>query len=178
MRKIFIGSILAALCAGLAPMSARAQGKTMPLDGICVVSMQRVVEESRMGKAATRSLEAEMQKSKESVEGLRAQVQKMREELRKQSMVLSPEALENKGLALQRKERELGVALGEMRREFLRRNNASVAKVMEQTNGALQEINRKQKCRFILERGEQFVAYASTRVEITDDLIKLLDQKK
>ena len=158
------------------PVLSWAQGKTLPLGEVCVVSMQRVVEGSRIGKAATSSLEADMQKSKSRVEGLKAETEELRENLRKQSAILSAEALESRTLTLQRKERELGVALAEMRQEFLRKNNESVAKVMKQTNSALKELNQEHKCRFVLERGEQFVVYASSRVDLTEDLIKMLDK--
>ena len=167
-------STAAALVCGVP--AASAQGKPAPSNTVCIVSMQRVVEESSQGKAALGSLEADMQKGRVRVETLRAEVDKLRDELKRQSLILSGDALESKTLALQRKERDLGMALGEMKQEFMRKNNASVAKVMERTKSVLERLNRERGCRFVLERGEGFVAYAAERIEITDAVIKEMNK--
>lgn len=175
MKPVLLAAL--SVSAVLSASPAQGQGKLAAANAVCVVNMQRVVSESRMGKEALRSMEAEMKKSKQHVEDLRAEVVKLRADLDRQSLILSGAALESKGLELRGKERDLGLALAEMKQEFAQKNNASVAKVMQQTRLALDALNRERGCRFVFERGEGFVAYAAPRVELTDELIKELDRK-
>jgi outer membrane protein len=174
LKKIF-------WCLGLwgltAAGAASAQGKSLAANAVCVLDMQRVVSDSAMGKAATVSLEQDMRHSKERVEGLRAEVLRMRAELEKQSVILSGEALEQKGAQVQRKERELGAALTDMKTEFFRKNNLSVAKVEKETNAVLSELVNGKHCQFVLERGRNFVVYAARRVDVTERVIQALNRR-
>jgi outer membrane protein len=165
LKKIF-------WCLGLwgltAAGAASAQGKSLAANAVCVLDMQRVVSDSAMGKAATVSLEQDMRHSKEL---------RMRAELEKQSVILSGEALEQKGAQVQRKERELGAALTDMKTEFFRKNNLSVAKVEKETNAVLSELVNGKHCQFVLERGRNFVVYAARRVDVTERVIQALNRR-
>src|SRR5687767_5186068 len=74
---------------------------------IYVVNLQKILNDSVIGKAARNNLEAEVKKREAQLEKMKAEVEALQQSLRKQSSVLSKEALKSKAQDLEKKQQQL-----------------------------------------------------------------------
>ena len=148
------------------------------LDSIYVVDIQRVIDESIIGKAARNNVEADIKKSSLKLEQQKVELDKLRTEIDKQSALLSPDALEGKRDLLSKKEKEFSRAYQDQREEVSKKNGAEIGKVIEQIDKVVKELAGKNNYDFILERDSRFVVYADSKLDLTADVIKILDSEK
>ena len=178
MRKIVWGAAAAVLFAGHAGVQrALAQGSAAP-STVYVVDMQRVINESLVGKAARTNLESEIKKRELTVAKARQELEKLKADLDKQSGLLSAAALEEKRQVLSRKERDFGRLVTDQRTEIGKRNDAEMVKALKEIDGAIAEIGGRGDRPFIIEKDPRLVVYAHDRLDITADVIKALNDKK
>jgi outer membrane protein len=145
---------------------------------IGVVDMNRVLQESIIGKAARNSIEAEAKKSQAKLAGLKGEYDRARADLEKQSALLSGAALEERRESLVKRERELERAIQDAREELNRKNGAQMAKIMQQVDAVVKSIAQERKLAFVLERDVQGVVYADEELDITKFVVAELDEKK
>lgn len=145
---------------------------------VYVVDMQKIIDESLVGKGARSNLEADLKKREAMLERRRAELQKLSEDIQKQSGLLSSAALEEKRQILVKNEREFGRLLQDQRAEAAKKNNAEMARVIKEIDAAIAEIGAAGKYPFIIEKDPRTVVYASSRIDITADVVKLLNKKK
>jgi len=143
-----------------------------------VVDIQRLVNESIIGKAAHNDLESETRKRQLALAGKKAELEKLKEEISKQAAVLSAGAIEEKKSALGKRGRDFEQEVQDQREELQRKNSAAMGKVVLQIDEVIKEVALQKKYAFIIERDDRLVIYADTRLDITDQVLKLLDSKK
>jgi outer membrane protein len=173
VRK-FIFLLLWALLAGISPAALAAN----PDDGIFLVDMQRIINESILGKAARNNLEAEAKKRQASLGGAKAELDKMKTDLEKQASVLSAAALDERRAALEKKAREFERAVHDQREELSRKNGAEIEKLVKQINSVVRELAEKGNYKFVMEKDARVVLYADSSLDITDQVLKILDSRK
>lgn len=172
--KVLAAIVSAALCAG----TVRAEDRPRGDDVIYVVDMQRVVTESIAGKAAKNDLEAALKKSKANVERSQLELKSMQDALQRQAAVLSKSALEAKQEELRKRSREIRRSVSDETNQVARKNNAAVEVIVVEVQKVLKDLAQKDGVRFIVERGQNFVVYANPKLDITNDVIKLFDQRR
>lgn len=145
---------------------------------VYVVDMQRVLNESILGKAARKNLEKDVQKTQGKLESLKQEIVQLRAALEKQAALLSKEALQDKSDALDRKQKELARLVQDQREEISRKNAAEMKKVVTEIDKVIAELAKEEKYRFVIERDERFVVYADNDLDLTDEVISILDDKK
>ncbi len=171
MNKLVFLSFLLVFSAS----SAYAEAKTEP---VYVVDIQRVIDESIVGKAAKNNVELDAKKAQAKLDQLKNELQKMDEEIKKQSGILSADALEQKRQNAGRKERELALALQEQRENFLKKNDAEIQKIIKDIRAIVSALAEKDKIKFIIEKDRRFVLYASKEHDLSAKIIEILDQKQ
>src|SRR5690606_38583145 len=107
---------------------------------ISVIDVQRVIDESVIGKAARSNGEVEAKKREAELQASRAELLKLRDDLAKQASLLSPSAIEEKRELLRRKERELALAAQDGKEEVLRANGRELGKVVQEIRKVVNEI--------------------------------------
>ena len=145
---------------------------------LAVVDMQRVLDESVAGKAARSNIEAEAKKSEAKLTQLKADFEKESADLQKRSALLSGQALEEKRGQLIKRQRDFERAVQDAREDLAHKNDAQMSKVVREVDGVVKEIASQNKYTFVLEKDRTVVLYADPRLEFTDEVIKLLDDKK
>lgn len=145
---------------------------------IYFVDMQRVVMESARGKAARANFEADAKKQKAEFEKQQAAVRAMHESLKKQATVLSKSALQAKQEEIRREDQKLRQAISKKMQELARRNNSLVEQIANETQNVIKKLCKEEGYRFVLERGQHLIVYAEERLDLTDKVIKLLDQRR
>ncbi|MFM1848105.1 MAG: hypothetical protein RL417_1579 [Pseudomonadota bacterium] len=155
------------------PGSVAAEG---PL--VYVVDMQTLIDQSIVGKGARANLEADLKKRELALEKRRFELKKIQDDIQKQSGLLSPAALQEKREVFARNERDFARLLEDQRAEAAKKNDAEMARVIKEIDGVIAEIAAEGKHPFIVERNPRVVVYASSRIDITPQVLKVLNEKK
>jgi len=163
-------SLVVALVGGLVT-EARAQS-------VAIIDTQKIISESIIGKAAKNNLEGQIKKGQAKLAALKADFEKQRGELEKQSAILSGAALQSRREDLQKKQLEFQKAYEEIQEKLSKANDAEIAKVLKQINEVVEELAEERDYNFVFERDRQAVLYSSEKLDITEDVVKILDKKK
>lgn len=147
-------------------------------ESIAIVDVQKVVNDSIIGKAAKSNLEREMQKAKVKLSNLQADFEKQKGALEKQAAVMSKAALEDRRDALMKKQQEVQRAYQDSQEQLAKINDREIRKVVDEINKLVKELADDRKYEFVFERDRQAIVYSSSRIDITQEVIKLLDKKK
>ena len=145
---------------------------------VYVVDMSRVVNESAVGIAAKAEFEADVKKNRASIEKQQLELKQQLEAMKRQSAVLSGSALEAKQEELRKKELAFRRAVMDGQQDLARKNNIFVEKISNEANKVMIQLAREKGYGFIIEKGKQFVVYADDSLDLTDQVIKLLNEKK
>jgi outer membrane protein len=145
---------------------------------IAIVDVQKVVNESIIGKAAKSNLEREMQKAKVKLSNLQTEFEKQKGELEKQAAVMSKAALEDRKDALMKKQQEVQRAYQDSQEQLAKINDREIRKVVDEINKVVKGLADDRNYEFVFERDRQAIVYSSSRIDITQEVIKLLDKKK
>ncbi len=145
---------------------------------VAVVDTQKVISESIVGKAAKNNLEGQIKKGQAKLSALKADYEKQKEALDKQSSILSGAALESRREELEKKQVEFQRAYQDIQEKIGKANEVEIAKVLEQVNEVVRDIADEKRFDFVFERDRQSVVYASEKIDITREVISILDKKK
>ena len=147
-------------------------------EAIAIVDVQKVVNETIIGKAARSNLEREMQKAKVKLSNMQAEFEKQKADLEKQSAILSGAALEERRESLAKKQRDVQRTYQDAQEQLAGINDKEIKKVVDQVSEVIKELADDRNYKFVFEKDRQSVIYASERIDITQDVIKILDKKK
>lgn len=163
---IFLSSVIASAA------HAEASGKVL------IVDMQRVITESIMGKAAQSDLQGEAKKREVKLQQKSNQIKELGEQIEKQSSLLSKDALDQKKQEVGKKQKELERAVADDRQEMGKMRDESLVKVVKAARKAVQDIAASRGVSVVMEKDPQVILYANEDLDITSDVVKLLDSKK
>jgi outer membrane protein len=169
MRKLILSICAVAFSAGALSASA---------EEIALVDTQAVLNQCIIGKAARSNLEARIKTAQAKLAQLKSDFEKQRADLEKQAKILSGSALEARKEALGKKQVELQRAYQDTQEELARTNDQEISKVVTQIQEVVKELAKDRKYTFVFEKDRQTVLYASDRIDISADVVKILDKKK
>jgi len=145
---------------------------------IAIVDVQRVINDSIIGKAARSNLEQHINKAKLRAASLKNDLDKQAADLEKQASILSSSAMEQRREALGKKQVDMQRSYQDIQEELARVNDKEIGKVLEQITEIVQEISKERGYLFVFEKDKQSVVFASSRIDITPQIIEALDKKK
>ena len=164
--------IAAAALLAAAALPAAAQQQPAPRIGF--VSTERIMRDSAPAKRAQAQIEKEFGPRDRDMQGTAAQLKTMQEDLQKNGVTMSDteraakeKRLDEMSRDFQRRQREFQEDLGQRRNELM-------AQVIQSANGVIRKLAEQDKLDIIL----QDAVYASPRIDITDRVIKTLDEQK
>ncbi len=144
---------------------------------VAIIDVQRVLARSAAGVAAREQLEKEKAAMQKQVDGQRVEVEKMRDELEKKGQLLSPEARREKQEALERKVRDVRRLVDDLQASLQKKEEALLAKVLQDLGGLVQKVGKDKGFTMILERQRSGVLYAAPESDVTDDVLKAYDEE-
>jgi outer membrane protein len=145
---------------------------------IAIVDTQLILNQSIVGKAARSNLEGRVKKAQAGLGQRKADFEKERAALEKQAKILSGPALETKKEALGKKQVELQRSYQDAQEELAKANEQEISKVVGEIQAAVREVAKERDLTFVFEKDRQTVLYASDRIDISSDVVKILDKKK
>jgi len=167
---VLIGLALTMLLAvGPAPAYAAESVK------IGIIDLQKALNESKKGSAARDQLKNKFEKLQSNLKTQEAEIEKMKEELERQTTMLSPEAKFEKERELKRKLRDFQDQLNDynqmIRKEELEVTQPIVQSLLDEAN----KLGKEQGFTLIIERQKAGVIYYSETMDITSQVIKRFD---
>ncbi len=153
-----------------------AVGPALAQSGIGFVSLERILREAPAAQRAQKKLEQEFSQRGQELSKIAEQLKKMQGNLEKNAVTMSESER-------QKREREFG----DVNRDFQRRQrefNEDLAQrrkeefdgVLERANRAVKQIAEAEKLDVVFQNEQ--VVWASTRIDITDRVIKALEEPR
>jgi outer membrane protein len=182
---VFIGS--AALMCVTSSAFAQTVGPTGKPTKMGVVDMQRISQESLLGKSyATRmdqlesEIRSELTKRQNQIAQIDASIKVLQDELQKQSAILSPDAVEKKQQDIVKKNRDRQALAEDSQADIQRMQQAAQQKAQEfqvefntKIQPILQAVGKEKGLDFVLDRAT--IVLINTELDITRDVIVKAD---
>ena len=162
----------AALAFAQAPSSSSTAGPLSTMK-IGYVNTERILRDAVPAVQAQRKIEAEFQKRDQELARVAEQLKKMQDDIEKNAVTMSESQRRNREREFGELNRDFQRKQREFREDLNQRRNEELARVVEQANRVINQIAEQEKFDLIL----QDAVYRSTRIDITDKVIKALEGK-
>jgi len=145
---------------------------------IGTVDLQRCIMESIEGKRVKNELQKKKDDMQKKLDDRQGKLLKLKNELEKQSMMLSMDAKEDKAKEFERQRREFKYFYDDISNQ-MRKAEAEVKKViLGDLEKVVGNIGEKGNYKLIFERRSSGIMYLQNTVDITDEVIKAYDLTK
>ncbi len=166
--RVIAGALLAAVA--LAPSAAFAFR-------VGYVDLQRALNESKAGKKAKAEFKAKVDKLEKQLRGQKEELDRIKRELERKAVVMRPAErrklegdFEHKQLDLKRKFEDSQV-------ELQRKDAELTGKILKGLQAVVQELGEKRGYDLILELGTGPVLYYKKADDLTEEVMKLFDER-
>lgn len=174
MKKTVFALVALAVFLAAPIVKAADQPKSSPDDlKFGYVDFNRALNETEEGKAAKSTLKAEFNERQQKLDIVQNELKKMKEDLDKQRLILSQDALKAKEEEYRNKFMELQQKLGTFKQEMAQKEGTMTAGLLEKLKGIVKDIGSKNVYTMILEKSQDVVLYAPTVNDLTDEVIKI-----
>lgn len=140
------------------------------------INLQRLVNESRMGQAARSELKKIRQEKEALVAAKLREVNELREMINNAGGKMSPPQKRDKLLALQKANKDYQRLVSDVKEDILREDRQLVSIILQKADGVLKNVAKRLNFTIIL-KDAAAIGYLASSVDITDEVIKELDQK-
>jgi len=146
-------------------------------DKVGYINLQRLVNESKMGKAARKEMQ-ELRKKKEALVAEKlSEINELRKLLSEKRDKMDPRERRDKLEDLQRKYKDYQRLVEDVKEDIQREDRELVAIILQKADGVLKKVAKKKKYTIIL-KDPNAVGYLDPKVDITDAVVKELNKKK
>jgi len=172
-----VGMLCCMILAGSGGLTkALAQTSTTSVDGLimAVLDVQQVLRRAAAAKGIREVMEARRKKFEKEISEERLQLQGEENKLRKQSTILSPEAMSNKRRVLENKVSDLRRKAEQKRGILNRAFNGATRELRQEIAKVLADLMKEQKITITLAR--KAVLVFDQRLNVTEEVLKRLDK--
>jgi outer membrane protein len=173
-RPFALGLALAASAAVAQDKPAPSPSASTPGGKFGFVNTERILRDATPAQRAQKKIEVEFQKRDQEMARLADQLKRMQEDIEKNSVTMSETQRRTKEREFADLNREFQRKQREFREDLNQRRNEELAQVVESANRVIRQIAEQEKYDIIF----QDAVFASPRIDITDKVIKALDQGK
>jgi outer membrane protein len=138
------------------------------------VSLDRILRDAPVAQRAQKKIEQEFSKRDQELGKMAEQLKKQQETLEKNSVTMSEADRQKRERELNDLNREFQRKQREFREDLNTRRNDELAGVVERANKAIRQIAEAEKYDIIF----QEAVWANPRIDITDKVIKALDESR
>ena len=168
MRKLTVLAITMAVAfaIGIGPAWAK----------VGYINLQRLVNESKMGKDAREDIAKLREKKERDVARMQKEITDLRDEINKNPDMRTVKR-QQKAEALQKRYKEYQRLVEDAKEEVVREDRQLVQIILEKADGVLKDVAKKKGYDIIL-KDPNSVGYLDPSVDITEDVLKELDRKR
>jgi outer membrane protein len=155
-------------------LAASAPALAQEVTRIGFVNLDRILRDATPAQRAQKKIEAEFSKRDQELARMAEQIKKVQETLEKNGVTLSEADRRAREREIADQSREFQRKQREFREDLNQRRNEELASVLDRANRAVRQIAEQEKFDLIL----QEAVFASPRIDITEKVIRLLDDTK
>jgi len=137
------------------------------------VDLQKALNSAEAGKAARENLTGKAKELQDKISAKEAAVKKLKDELEKQSVLLSESARSVKEKDYQQKFKELQRFAKDAQDELQAKDEELTNVIGQEIVRLAQEFGRKNGYSFIFVKNDALVLYAEEKADLTDEIVKL-----
>ena len=146
-------------------------------DKVGYVNLQRLINESKMGKAAREDIQ-QLRKQKEAVLAFKLkEINMLRDEINEKENQMDSREKRDKRAVLKRAYEDYQRLVNDAKEDILKEDQEIVSIILKKADGVLKTVAKKKKFAIIL-KDPNAIGYLDPSVDITDDVLKALNQKK
>jgi len=163
----------------LAPLAARAQQGLPPAaaPSILVVDVPLVMRESKVGKSIGQQLTQQQSVYQKEISAQERDLQNAGNDLKRQEQILARDAYEQRARELQQRADELQRSVGGKREVLQRAEGNAGNEVLKTVFAIVHDIAGERRATHVLVRSPQIIAYVDPAYDITDEVLRRLDQR-
>ena len=165
--------LLGIVLCGLLVFPALAQAQDMKLG---VVDLQQVMEKSEPGQKAIKQLQSEFTEMKDELDKKKAAIDQLRQELQKQSLVLSQEAQLDKETEYKQKVRDFQDLYQNYQRKMQLKEEKLREPIIKKLISIIRDYGSANGYTLIMDKKNSGVIYNSDAIEITKPVIAELNK--
>ncbi len=142
------------------------------------VDIRKVLTISEAGKAARNQIALEMEKIKKEIVGKERELERLKEDLQKRGAVMSETFRLDEERDYQLKLRALQHFRQDVEQEFKLKDQDLTRQILRSIEPIITKIAEEGKFTLILEKNDPAVPYSSNNLDLTEEVIKILNQQK
>lgn len=182
MKTLFSHSVLAAAFILALSVTAPVMAADPPASGappaplIIIVDFQRILQESKAGKAIQSQIQQRVATYQKSFSDLEKELGSQQQELSRQQSILSQDVFSTRARELERRfnelrerEQQANTALGQSR-------DKALLKIQDATKSIIDGVMKERGANLVLNRAAVLLI-ANARFDVTDEVLKHLDEK-
>ncbi len=164
------------LCAVVLLFSGFSAARAADVAKIGLVDLQRILDTSAAGKAATQEVQKSGEKMEAELKAKSEEINKVKDELDRQAMVMSRDALKEKARDLRIKASDLKDLQQTYAEDFKRKEVQLISQIKADIFKLVEAMGKKEGFTLILEKQESGMMYAPDSLDITDKVIAEYDK--
>jgi outer membrane protein len=141
------------------------------------VDMQRALNQCEAGQEAKKLITSEVEKMHSSLAGKQKELEKLKEDLEKRGSVMNESVRREKQRDYEAKLRDLQRMQRDFEEDVRRKDREYTDRVLRDLERIIKKIGEDEKYTVILERNQAAIIYISGTLELTDQVIKIINQK-
>lgn len=145
---------------------------------IGIVSMQKILDESKKGKDVQKKFEQSVSTEKKELEKREATIKKAQEEFVRDQATLSEEQRRKKQRDIQNQVGDLQQFANEAQEKMNAKRLDLLKTVVEPAKEVVNKVAKEKKLAIVFERGESGLLYFDDAIDLTPEIIKRLDATK
>lgn len=143
-----------------------------------VVDLQKAMERTEEGKKAKDVFKNEVEKIQRDLKTRQDELNKLKEELERQSLLLSESARYEKQKSYEDKLKDFKRVYEDYQEEMRRKDAELSEKILRKLVEIIEALGEKKGFDLIFEKTQSAVLYKSKKVDITDDVIQMANEEK
>jgi outer membrane protein len=159
----------------LACFSIMACTTTYAWDKVGYINLQRLVNESKMGKAAKANIEKLRQKKQTEIDDQLKEIQNLKAIVEKNGSLMGEKNKAEKVEELQRMYKNYKRMVADAKEELANEDSKLVSTILEKADGVLKEVAKKENYSIIL-KDPDAIGYLDPKVDITDDVLRAFNK--
>jgi outer membrane protein len=170
LTALFLGLLTAVFFFPAAPLAAQAVK-------VGVVDMQKFQKNSKAFQKASVSVKRKFDDMQQKLNAERDALSKLDEEFKKQSMMLSLDAQEDKKRELEKKQRHFKFMYDDFSQDMKETEMDAIKKIMKELEKIVEKIGEKEGYTIILERRTIGLLYFNSTIDLTDRVTEAYDKQ-
>lgn len=141
-------------------------------DKIGFINLRQIMQDSNAGKKAAEEFKNFYEKKTQEIKSAENEIKKMKDELDKQSSIMTPDARSEKESAYQKKLRDYQLLVNDTNEELKRRDQEMTQKIMPEIIKIVRSVAGREKYTLVIDVASMPMPYYDKKSDFTDKVIK------